>query len=90
MWSMHEVSLHRYTKYSLPSISKANMSYFLSLNSSTFLSSIGTPETMCMTNGPVLMSALLEVSARPHGGQPITSAVVIVEVLFALDYTLTF
>ena len=45
---------------------------------------------MCMTNGPVLMSALLEVSARPHGGQPITSAVVIVEVLFALDYTLTF
>ena len=45
---------------------------------------------MCMTNGPVLMSALLEVSARQHGGQPITSAVVIVEVLFALDYTLTF
>ena len=76
---------------SLPSISLANFrSFFLSLNSSTFLSSIGTPEMMCMTNGPVLMSALLEVSARPHGGQPITSAVVIVEVLFALDYTLTF
>lgn len=77
--------------YILLSISQANIKYyFLSLNSSTFLSSIGTPETMCMTNGPVLMSALLEVSARPHGGQPITSAVVIVEVLFALDYTLTF